>query len=274
MKPIFILPHFLLRHVISHFMIVIKREDKHKPYSSYSPFPPTPQNCINFYPSDLMMSRKTGENFTYLPESVIIGPQANRVDLSMGSNHIVISVAFHPGGLHRLIKVPMYEIYDEPVDATAILGKEISELNQRLKWAANPEEMVGLLEIYLLRELKELKPSPFELSMYTLLHSKSNLTMDEAASLSCLSLRQFERRSNEILGYSPKFFSKLIRFSRAYRLKVNRPELNWGDIANQNSYFDQAHLIKDFKHFTSVMPKFLNKEILLSGMQVQKDLKI
>ena len=215
-----------------------------------------------------------GDDFSCLPESVIIGPQVSKVDLSIGHNHQVISVAFHPGGLNRLLKVPLNQIYDRPVDAADILGNKIVHLNQRLKYAANPNEMIMLIEDYLLGKLRDVKPDPFQRSMYALLHSKSPITLDQAASLSCLGSRQFERRASEVLGYSPKFFLKLIRFSRAYRFKINHPELNWGTIANEYNYFDQAHLIKDFRQLTGMIPTVLFNEMLSSGTQMQKNLKI
>lgn len=67
---------------------------------------------------------------------------------------------------------------------------------------------------------------------------KGNLSIENAASLACLSLRQYERRTKEVMGYSPKVFARLIRFSKAYRLKEQQPHLSWTSIAHTSGYFD------------------------------------
>lgn len=50
MIPSFFAPHPALQHTVSHIMVAeVKKEIKS---SSFSPFPPTPQHAIHFYPKD------------------------------------------------------------------------------------------------------------------------------------------------------------------------------------------------------------------------------
>jgi AraC-like DNA-binding protein len=69
-----------------------------------------------------------------------------------------------------------------------------------------------------------------------------------------LSARQLRRLFDRYIGDSPKTFSKIIRFQNALG-----PTLSKGTYPNDHAlpdegYYDQAHLIKEFKHFSGLTP--------------------
>ncbi|MEJ7663659.1 MAG: helix-turn-helix domain-containing protein [Hymenobacter sp.] len=84
--------------------------------------------------------------------------------------------------------------------------------------------------------------------------------MERLAAAACLSVRQFERKSYERLGFSPKLYSRMIRFSHAYKYKECAPHTSWTEIAHRCGYFDQMHFIRDFKFFTGYAPGILTEE--------------
>ncbi|RYY28093.1 MAG: AraC family transcriptional regulator [Sphingobacteriaceae bacterium] len=272
MQPQFYKPNPFLAGIVSHIMIFEVRFDAENVFAS--PFPPTPQNSIHFYPRDAMRS-KTAANgkFVVQPESVIIGPQVTKVNIQMGLHHLIVSVAFNPGGLFRLLKIPLYELYDQSFDATLLLGSAMQEVNDRLQETNDYLEMKNIVEAFLMRKIVASPLSAVELAVKKIINHNGALSMEAAASFSCLGLRQFERKSKEMLGYSPKFFSRLIRFSTAYRLKENRQDLSWTTIANIAGYFDQMHLIRDFKEFTGVAPGLIAKEINDAPFRLQEKMK-
>lgn len=270
MVPSFFVPHPALQHCISHIMVLEAKQDNRS--SGFSPFPPTPQHAIHFYPRDPVRSRDQKGLLHKLPASVIIGPQVSQVNIAMGIHHVIVSVAFLPGGMRRLLGMPMNELYDEAIDATLLLGPEIAQVNERLQDLKTASEMKTLVERFLLGKLQYSAPMPWELAMREQL--QVGLSIESAASLSCLSLRQYERRSKEVMGYSPKLFSRIVRFSNAYRLKERNPSLTWTGIALASGYYDQMHLIRDFKTFTDVLPGELTRQILLAPALLQEHMRI
>ena len=70
-----------------------------------------------------------------------------------------------------------------------------------------------------------------------------------------MSTRQFERAFKDRMGVSPKFYSRLVRFGKAWLLKENNPSITWTQVAYECNYFDQMHLIRDFKVFADTNPK-------------------
>lgn len=77
--------------------------------------------------------------------------------------------------------------------------------------------------------------------------------------------RTLERRVLEETGLSPRMLRKVFRFRRAFRLLSGIPAGRWGTVATQAGYFDQAHLIRDFKQFAGASPSaFFGQEPALS----------
>jgi len=273
MQPDYYAVHSALQHVVSHIMVV----DVHlsgQSYSRVAPFPPTPQHSLNFYPADPTKSRQGNQPFLALPDCTIVGPQTAKVDLTMGTHHRFVSVAFHPGGLFQLLRVPLHELLDVPINAVDILGREISNVSEQLKAACHSLEMKRIVEAYLLRKIQLAASSPFAQAARLMVSGTTFRTIDQAAAFSCLSTRQFERKAKDTLGYSPRLFARIIRFSKAYRLKLNEPNATWTTISHACGYYDQMHLIRDFKEFTATTPKTLAWEILHSPLKVQDDLRI
>ena len=270
MAPSFYATHPALSNFISHIMVVEMKSTQAT--LRFSPFPPTPQHAINFYPRDAVTAHDSNDYIQKLPASVIVGPQVTRVNVAMGMHHIIVSVAFMPGGMQRLLKMAMYELCDEPFDATLLLGREIANVNEQLQEAQSAFEMKNVVEQFFLQKLKHSALLPWEHAMKAQL--QGGLSIDNAASLSCLSLRQYERRAKEVMGYSPKVFSRLIRFSKAYRLKESQPQISWSNIAHICGYFDQMHLIKDFKEFSGALPTTLAKLINSAPALLQEHMRI
>jgi AraC-like DNA-binding protein len=76
--------------------------------------------------------------------------------------------------------------------------------------------------------------------------------VDRAAPLAGLSARQFRRRLEES-GLTPKRLCRVLRFRRSFELAATRG-LSWAAVAAETGYFDQAHLIRDFREFTGRTP--------------------
>ncbi|MCG7856842.1 helix-turn-helix domain-containing protein [Flavihumibacter sediminis] len=221
------------------------------------------------------MQKEGEQGFLLQPRSVIVGPQITRVNLIVGKSHKAVAVGFHPGGLYRLLGIPMTELYDDGFNAEEILGADVRIVNDKLREAAGFDEIKDIIENFLLKRLHLLKEAlPFDLAMQELLLQNGNQGMDMIASLSCLSLRQFERKCKERIGIPPKFFSRLARFSKAYRLREMRPDLSWTNITYECGYFDQMHLIRDFKQFAGVTPRFLEDTLSHTPIRMQANIRI
>ncbi|UOQ69223.1 DUF6597 domain-containing transcriptional factor [Hymenobacter volaticus] len=132
MKPDYYTVHPALQPYVSHIMVLqvhLSGPTDHR----VAPFPPTPQHSLHFYPGDATHSRHATHPFLALPEATIVGPQTKKVDLALGANHRFVSVAFHPGGLFQLLRVPLHELRDVPLSAAELLGPDIRRVSEQLQ---------------------------------------------------------------------------------------------------------------------------------------------
>lgn len=82
----------------------------------------------------------------------------------------------------------------------------------------------------------------------------------ELARAANLSPRQLERCFRERVGLGPKTFARLVRFQRALGL-LRGPRASLARVAAQAGYYDQAHMVRDFRQFAEASPsRFLATE--------------
>lgn len=271
----FYTPHILLQDFIQCIM-VIHAEVESNGSPLICPYPPAPQDSLFFYINDRIKVLKSGETeFRLQPRSVVVGPMVTRVMLDINKSHKAVRVGFHPGGLHRFLRLPMEEMIDGHFDAADIYGNEIETVNNQLQEAQNFDEIKNVIELFLLKKVSSLKRAlPFDKAMLVLMRTSGNMPIEKVASLACLSIRQFERVSKERIGIPPKFFARLIRFSKAYRMRENFPQMSWTSIAHNCGYFDQMHLIRDFRQFACVPPGIIERDLEKAPVRLQAELRI
>ncbi|MGI4736547.1 MAG: helix-turn-helix domain-containing protein [Janthinobacterium lividum] len=254
-------PHpALLEYIDSVFVLNIDFRAGGGPSAIY-PFVPTHNRFLCFYLHDQVKVKKQTGDFVTKARSIIIGPQLTPVTLDLGQHHQAIVVNLKPAGMYRLLGIPMAELVDCDFDASLIMGREIDELLDQLQESRSSQEKNTLTQRYLLGKLKQLKPMlPFDLAIRQQVQASGNLPIEYVAAQACLSLRQFERKSYERLGLSPKVYSRMIRFSHAYKYKESAPHTSWADIAYRCGYSDQTHFIRDFKFFAGFTPGLLKED--------------
>lgn len=271
----FFTPHPLLQEWIQCIMIV-HYQINHAHPSDVCSYPPTPQPSLFFYIGDKIKVRKYGTDaFEEQPCSVVVGQQLNSVSIDLRRNHRAVRVGFHPGGLFRLMGVPMHEMIDDHYDAEDVFGKSMKEVNEQLHEAESNLDIKNIIERFLLDQLYRMKPIlPFDLAMLELFKHTHPTSIEQVASLACLSVRQFERVSRQRIGLSPKLFARIVRFSKAYRMREENASLSWTDIAHRCGYFDQMHFIRDFKIFTGTTPKQAEKMLEEQPVKMQMGLQL
>lgn len=257
-------PQAALKEIVNNIMINQVDFDPSLPKCTFS-FPPLPEHCLYFYPYDCMeVDHLSGSKNQKQASSIVVGPQTKRLKITMGYHHLVIKIGFQPGGLYRLLGIPMHELLrTEAFTATELLGNDIKDVNEQLSEADSFTKMIQIIECYLLDKIKKVKQQlPIDFVLPFLIQKGGLINIDHLAKMACLSGRQFERVFKDRLGLSPKFFSRLVRFGNAWVLKESSPTLTWLTIAHECGYYDQMHMIRDFKEFTGTNPSDIEADFL------------
>lgn len=239
-----------------------------------TPYPPTPFQSLIFYcHNPVSMGRMETVNFEKQPDTVLIGPQFSRVNIKVNKQLRAIRVDFMPGGMYRILGIPMNEMFDQGFDASGFFGAKMKRINQQLLEISNLEEGKIIVETFLLEQVTHLQDKlPFDSAMRVLFNTHGIMSIEKAASLSCLSIKQFERKCKDRIGMNPKLYARILKFSRAYRLHEVMPQASWTQIAYEAGYYDQMHMIRDFKTFAGVNPSIIEQQLLATPLRMQKDL--
>ncbi len=71
-----------------------------------------------------------------------------------------------------------------------------------------------------------------------------------------MSIRNYERKFVGEIGISPKLFARLERFQMALDIK-RASGSSWLNVAPELGYFDQMHMVKDFRAYGGDAPSRL-----------------
>jgi len=263
-------PHPALKNFVNHIMIHQVKFEATESTPTLS-IPPLPEHGLFFYVRDRTeVENMSTQKKETQPSCIIVGPNIYRHHIMPGRDHLMIKVEFQPGGLYRLLGIPMHELLcKDSFEGLQLLGSEINQVTDRIAEALSFDEMKLIVERYLLSHIGKLKPSlPIDHVLPLLIKERGLLKIDQLASHACLSIRQFERVFQQRIGLSPKHYSRLVRFSQAWIMKEQQPTISWIKIAHECGYFDQMHLIRDFQEFAGANPSIIESELLQTQVKL------
>lgn len=266
-------PHAALHHLIKHVVVLESDYIKSKAHSDESIYFPTPDESIYIHINTRFLSRKMGQDSQRLCSNfVIVTPQITPKLLSFKEKHLAVGIHFHPGGLYQFLGIPITEIYDDGFDGEDLLGNEIKEFIEKCHDKQNDFDFLNAtVQQFFLTKLHKMKErQPIDIALNFLVNNH-NASMDQAASIACLSPRQFERKCKERLGISPKVYARLSRFFKAFHQIEAHQNTSWTDVAYGLGYYDQMHFIKDFKDFTGYTPTRIKTKLEEINVRFQLD---
>ena len=158
------------------------------------------------------------------------------------------------GGFHRLFGIPLALFFNGYIETTSVLGNPIKELNEQVINATGFDEMVFCTEKYLMPKATNIKLKQLPIDLVINQAQFYRYSLDELASDACLSNRQFERIFLNRTGVTPKIYQRILKFNQAMKNKKEVPNQTWISITHSVGYFDQMHLLRDFKQFTGTVP--------------------
>ena len=168
----------------------------------------------------------------------------------------LLGVQFRPGAALPFLDAPSAALVDRLADE-AVLRRSLAREIARTVHGADPDDRLERLQAALVNALGDRRargPSPLVRAAVDLLAAEEGATRIEAlADQLGVGRRQLERRFLAEIGVAPKALAMVLRFRRVLGAVEERAE-DWPSVALRHGYFDQAHLIRDFKRFTGGTP--------------------
>ncbi|QXQ05627.1 helix-turn-helix domain-containing protein [Sphingosinicellaceae bacterium] len=173
-----------------------------------------------------------------------------------GGSQAGVQVALSPLGAIRLLGVPLGRLAGEVAGLAAVLGSVVArELGARLVEAADTEARFALLERFVGDRLGRARDADSAVEW-----AWTQLTADPLQSVGALALatgisqRHFIARFREQVGLPPKAFAQVVRFDRLIK-RVEGGALDWTTRALDAGYFDQPHMLRDFRRYAGMTPR-------------------
>jgi AraC-like DNA-binding protein len=192
----------------------------------------------------------------YRPPAFLMGAHGTYVPVEGDCAPSYLEVWLAPLGAYTLLGLPMERLAGQTVDLTDVLGAGGRRLGERLREAPTWPRRFALLDEFLLRRLERgRRPSPEVGHAWRRLVATSGaVPIGRLAREVGWSHRHLISKFRQEVGLRPKTAARLVRFDGVWRRLDARRPLDWGQVAAEEGYADQAHLIRDFRQFTGTTP--------------------
>jgi AraC-like DNA-binding protein len=193
------------------------------------------------------------------PSAFLVGELTGALRVQPSARISTMGIRFRPSGLSAFCKVPQDELTDRttPIDELwGVLGRELEVLVHE---AEGDARRVGIAEDFLLARLAAGRGPDLavEAAVGQLLSERGQTRIASLAATAGLSERQLERRFRSAVGLGPKALARLVRFQEVYRRLGEDAPGDWAMVALDCGYFDQAHLLRDYRELAGSPPSRL-----------------
>jgi AraC-like DNA-binding protein len=177
-----------------------------------------------------------------------------------------LQVDFTPIGAHLFFGVPMHELTNRVIDVEDLLRRN-DNLVARLEAAPTWDARFALLDdVIATRVSAARRPAPEILWAWRALEETNGaVPVGKLAERMGRSRRHLATRFREHVGLAPKTFARVVRFSRAVGLIQRGIGGSFAELAYECGYFDQAHLIRDFREFAGTTPVEFARRVIPDG---------
>jgi AraC-like DNA-binding protein len=167
----------------------------------------------------------------------------------------IAGVAFRPGGTWPFFREPASETGGQHLALELLWGGAGARVRERLCDAhvrGGPEAVITALGAILLeRAVRPLDRVPL---VRFAVDALADRPVSAVTASIGLSPRRFIARFHHLVGLTPKRWVRVRRFQQVVRAVADGRPVRWAALAAACGYFDQSHLIHDFRAFSGVCP--------------------
>lgn len=132
---------------------------------------------------------------------------------------------------------------------------DVAGLRARLAAETDPDGFIDVVESHLIDRLEPAPPAIDRAERaVTLLEADPTRLIADIASDLGISHAHLDREFTAIVGITPRALARLLRMRRLLDQIEVGGDVDWAELAVDLGWYDQAHLIRDFKRHTGVTP--------------------
>jgi AraC-like DNA-binding protein len=165
------------------------------------------------------------------PRAMVVGQLARFMEIEPMGAVDLVGIRFRPGGLFPFLRAPMRELTGTWAD--------LRDVDRSLRLEDGIEEAL----------LARLRPLNGAVAAAVAAIERGEQRIDRVAGEAGVNPRRLERMFLREVGLPPKALARIARFQG-----VLRGSGDWAAVAQRCGYYDQAHLIRDFREFAGESP--------------------
>ena len=189
----------------------------------------------------------------------VSGVRTQPITIPSGHGSRMLIVAFKKGKAFPFYPFPMSDLTDTVADADLVFGRTFHDLREQLLATDSPVRMFQLIEGFLLHQasdamLEDTSTRCIDYALTSIIHQPTIRRLHQLSDEIGYSQKHFIDLFRRHVGITPKQYLRIMRFQKVI-CEIERDGFtSWNQIALQSGYYDQAHFIHDFKHFSGFTP--------------------
>ncbi|HLW87447.1 MAG TPA: AraC family transcriptional regulator [Terriglobales bacterium] len=179
-----------------------------------------------------------------------VGTMTRFADFDIPTGQLLVGMRFRPGMWAEHFGIPTSDITDLQLPLESLWGARGRALLAQMVDSESSKRCAELLSLALRPPQAR---SPVQRALAWMEANPDCVLLDDVASKSGLSARQFRRVCQQQTGISPKLLARVLRFRKA----VSQVQAHAGEhagLAAECGYFDQSHFIAEFQLFAGQTP--------------------
>lgn len=201
-------------------------------------------------------ARHAGGRWHVQPRSFIAGTLSRPWLVRAGPQVRTLGIRFRPGALAALFGTSLAGTCDREIVLGSVVGLKARRLPAAVRRERTTLGMMRTAEDELLRiAAPRLDRRPVtQGAVQLVLRSRGRQRIDAVADTLGWPRRRLERAFGRELGISPKLYARIVRLNAALAALQGTERVRAIDVALDAGYFDQAHLLHDFRLLAARTP--------------------
>lgn len=192
----------------------------------------------------------------------ITGPYSRSFHIDGSRPSSMIGILFRPGAARAFFPVAAHELHNIDIALSDLYPDDADRLLNDVCAANDADARFAVLERYLCRRLREAMPihPAVRYAVGQLMREGGMANVRRIQVETGVSHTRMIQLFREHVGLTPKLFCRVRRFRAVLQGIGKGSPVNWAELAAECGYFDQAHLIRDFRVFAGMTPATYRRE--------------
>ena len=200
--------------------------------------------------------------FSRQPMAIACGQLTRPLVLKTSPDAGMIGIRFRPGGMAPFLSTPMQSLTDARVSVEDLF-EDGDQLIEEIAESSHDHQRIAACNRFLIRSIHpDREHLRIRRALERIGQSRGATSVESLASHVGMGRRSLEMAFLREVGTSPKMYCRITRFRHLYdAVSEHGTTVDWVRTALDTGFFDQAHLIRDFRQFAGASPTaFLAQE--------------